>query len=91
MQAALRDAYAEAAALTGAEVLPVGDRWEATLAAYPALPLFSADGSHPSPHGTYLAACVIFAALTGGSLDGAGGAPDGVSAEDAALLRGMAE
>ena len=35
-----------------------------------------ADGSHPSQHGTYLSACV---------------APDGVSEEDAAILRGMAE
>ncbi|MCK9463642.1 MAG: hypothetical protein M0R80_28825 [Proteobacteria bacterium] len=35
-----------------------------------------ADGSHPSQHATYLSACV---------------APDGVSEEDAAILRGMAE
>jgi hypothetical protein len=90
MQAALRDAYTEAATLTGAEYLPVGDTWEETLAAYPDMPLFAADGSHPSQHGTYLAACVIFAALTGASLDGAGGEPDGVPAEDAAILRELA-
>jgi len=91
MQAALRDAYTEASELTGAAYLPVGDTWEATLASYPEMPLFGADGSHPSEHGTYLGACVIFAALTGASLDGAGGAPDGVSEEDAAILRDMAE
>jgi hypothetical protein len=90
MQAALRDAYTEAAALTGSAYLPVGDTWEAVLAAYPGMPLFQADGSHPSEHGTYLAACVVFAALTGASLDGADGAPDGVSAEDAAILRELA-
>jgi hypothetical protein len=90
MQAALRDAYTEASELTGAAYLPVGDTWELALAAYPEMPLFGADGSHPSEHGTYLGACVIFAALTGASLDGAGGAPDGVSEEDAAILRGLA-
>ncbi len=90
MQAALRDAYTEAAALTGARYLPVGDAWEATLAAYPEMPLFGSDGSHPSQHGTYLGACVIFAALTGSSLDGAGGVPTGVSEDDAAILRDLA-
>jgi len=90
MQAALRDAYSEASELTGAAYLPVGDTWEETLAAYPDMPLFGADGSHPSQHGTYLGACVIFAALTGASLDGAGGVPDSVPAEDAAILREMA-
>lgn len=54
------------------------------------MPLFAADGSHPSPHGTYLGACVVFAALTGEALGGAGGAPEGVSGEDAAVLREMA-
>jgi hypothetical protein len=90
MQAALRDAYAAAAALTSAAYLPVGDAWEATLAGYPAMPLFGADGSHPSPYGTYLSACVIFTALTGAPLDSAAGAPSGVSEEDAAILREMA-
>jgi len=91
MQSALRDAYTEASTLTGALYLPVGDTWEETIAAYPSMPLFAADGSHPSQHGTYLGACVIFAELTGASLDGAGGVPDGVSEEDGAILRDMAE
>ena len=29
--------------------------------------LYSADGSHPSTSGSYLSACVLFAALTGDS------------------------
>lgn len=36
-------------------------------ASSPFVGLYSSDGSHPSPAGTYLAACVIYASLTGRS------------------------
>ena len=64
MQDAIDQAYAEAGRATGATVVPVGAAWRAALAADPALELWQADGSHPAPAGTYLAACVFYAALT---------------------------
>lgn len=42
--------------------------------------LYQSDGSHPSPHGTYLVACVLYASLTGASPLGLG-APAEVAAD----------
>ena len=47
-------------------VAPVGRAWERALRD-PAMTLHDPDGSHPSPAGTYLAACVLYATLTGES------------------------
>jgi hypothetical protein len=61
-----------AAALTGATVAHVGEAWAAFRATESVTPparsaLFQNDGSHPSPEGTYLAACVFYATLYGKS------------------------
>ncbi|MBM4367547.1 MAG: hypothetical protein FJ102_15145 [Deltaproteobacteria bacterium] len=48
--------------------------------------LYSDDGSHPSPLGTYLAACVVFATITGEDPAGLP-APDAVPAELVATLQ----
>jgi len=51
--------YAEAGRLTGARVAPVGDAWMANYHdAHPVM-LHAADGSHPAPAGTYLAALIL--------------------------------
>ena len=44
-------------------VAPVGLAWQAALQQNAVLPLHDKDGSHPSPLGSYLAACVFYAAL----------------------------
>jgi len=49
--------------------------------------LYIADGSHPSERGTYLAACVVYASITGLTPVGLG-APDSIA--DAAYLQGVA-
>ena len=49
--------------------------------------LYVDDGSHPSPRGTYLAACVVYASITGNSPEGLA-APDTVP--DAAYLQEVA-
>lgn len=63
--------YTSAATATGALIVPVGEAWRRARAD-PAvgvalreaqLSLFDADGSHPSPAGTYLAAVVFFSTL----------------------------
>jgi len=52
-------------------VVPVGAAWAESWATRPDLHLWHADGSHPSPAGTYLAAAAFYAALTGESCGGA--------------------
>jgi hypothetical protein len=55
----------------GVPVAGVGDAWAEVLRARPDFSLYYSDGSHPDPAGSYLAACVIHATLTGRSLVGA--------------------
>lgn len=90
MQAGLRAEYQKVAAASGGAVAPAGDAWEKTLADQPSIGIFSADGSHPSIHGTYLVACVFHAKLTGKSPVGIADRPMEISAADAAALQGEA-
>jgi hypothetical protein len=61
----LADAYLAAGNETGALVVPVGLAFERALRQRPDLVLHHSDDQHPSPAGTYLAACVFYAALYG--------------------------
>jgi hypothetical protein len=70
MQDALNRAYFELAKETGANVAPVGMAWRAALAADEQLELHVKDKSHPTPAGTYLAACVFYATLLDKSPEG---------------------
>jgi hypothetical protein len=76
--------YAGAATLIGGELFAVGDAWRAAWRRDPSLALYGADGFHPSPLGSALAALVILNQLTG-RLPPAGALP-GVSARDFAVL-----
>jgi len=51
----------------GIPVVPVGLAFQMSLAQHPELKLHIADKVHPSPVGTYLAACTLYAALYGES------------------------
>jgi hypothetical protein len=62
-QQALNDAVAQIAREAGATVAPVGPAWERVRQEGPGPNLYDADGSHPSPAGSYLAACVFYATL----------------------------
>src|SRR5437868_5893688 len=66
-QAALDAAYYGIARQIGAQVAPAGPAWQRALRDRPDLVLHQDDNSHPAPAGTYLAACVFFAALFGRS------------------------
>jgi hypothetical protein len=61
----LADAYEEVSHNLDALLVPVGLAWERVRRERPDLDLYIADGSHPNVHGTYLAACTFFVALTG--------------------------
>lgn len=69
MQATIRTAYEQLARETGATVVPVGLAWERARNLRPDIELFAKDGSHPSPLGSYLTACVFYRVLTGKEID----------------------
>ena len=64
MQAKVHDGYAELSQRTGAKVIDVGKAWMATSAKAPEINLYASDNNHPGKPGSYLAANVVFAALT---------------------------
>lgn len=66
-QAALDYAHMTIAKELGAMVAPVGDAWRKAGEERPKLDLYFADGSHPGPAGSYLAASVLYATLLGKS------------------------
>jgi hypothetical protein len=57
--------YRRAAGDSGSTLLPVGAAWKAAWKLDPKLALYGPDGFHPSRLGSYLAAVVIYAGLTG--------------------------
>ena len=62
-QAAITTAFTTIGAELGATVIPVGIAWEQFLRQHKHPVLHDKDQSHPSVAGSYLAACVFFAAL----------------------------
>jgi len=64
-QQVITDAYETIAAELGADVAPVGLAWERVLTENPDIKLHTEDKSHPTPAGSYLAACVIYRTLFG--------------------------
>ena len=72
MNLRLRDAYVRFADSAQSCVAPVGVAWKYVRDNHPAINLYSGDGSHPSPEGTYLAACTFYASVFRKSPVGAG-------------------
>lgn len=68
----------------GGILAPVGDVWQAARQAYPDMELYDADGRHASPTGSYLIACVFYAALFGKSPEGL---PSIILRDDREVLR----
>jgi hypothetical protein len=62
-----------------------------TEASSPFSDLYAGDGSHPDRQGTYLSACVIYAAYTGRSVAELKWAPDGIGAERRDYLQSKAD
>lgn len=61
----LSRAYRSISTELGLPVAPVGEAWAEVIRVRPSLNLHTGDGSHPTAAGSYLAACVIYATLTG--------------------------
>jgi hypothetical protein len=66
-QGPIADAYCEIGKELAACVVPVGLAREAALKRNPDAAIYSRDNKHPSPQGTYLAACLFYATLSGHS------------------------
>lgn len=69
-QAAITEAYTSIAGELGALLAPVGLAWQRALKEKPGLRLYHEDKLHPSPAGTYMAACVFYGVLYGKSPEG---------------------
>ena len=63
MQARADATYGALAATLPAGIAPVGQAWAEALRRQPDLALWEEDGIHPSPLGSYLAACVFAATV----------------------------
>src|SRR5262245_21642562 len=86
-QQATTDAYTAIGRELGAMVAPVGTAWQQFLAKHDQPVLHDKDQSHPSPAGSYLAACVFLSALFRENPVGIDREAAGVSAEDRARLQ----
>jgi hypothetical protein len=89
MNADVNRYYEEHAEAVGARVAPVGRAWERALRD-PGIMLHVSDGSHPNNEGTYLAAVVIYATMTGEDPAGLGLGDLPVTSEDAESLKRVA-
>jgi hypothetical protein len=85
------DAAYREVATPEATLAPVGAAFIAAAETAPDLRLYLNDGAHPTPLGSYLAACVLYGALAGRGLGGLDHAPPHVAAEDASRLRAVAD
>jgi hypothetical protein len=73
-----------------AALAPVGRAFERALIQNPKLALWDSDGSHPTVAGSFMAACVLYGAITGADPRASTTVPEGLTANQAALLRGVA-
>lgn len=87
----LTDAYQSIGKELGDTVVPVGLAWQAALKARPNLELHVADKSHPTPAGSYLAACVFYATLFGKSPEGLAARVTGVVIDHTGKVGGEGE
>jgi hypothetical protein len=65
MQTRLAGGYSKLGRELGAQVAPAGLAWAGALRRQPSLDLWAGDGQHPGRLGSYLAACVFYALLSG--------------------------
>jgi hypothetical protein len=90
MQSALDAGYAGIANELHVRVVRVGDAWSAIRHQPQPLDLWQSDGMHPNTEGTYLAACVFYAALFNQSPEGLD-YQDGISKNQAEILQKAAD
>lgn len=87
MHETIQRKHHELAAAIGVDLVNVGLVWERVRALKPSFSLY-ADDNHPSVHGSYLAALMFYAHVSGGDVENVTYRPSGVSIADAEVLRG---
>ena len=63
MNERLRNAYLRFADSSESSVSPVGVAWKYVRDNHPSISLYTGDGSHPKPAGSYLAACTFYTSI----------------------------
>jgi hypothetical protein len=86
-QKVIAEAYNSIAHNNNALVVPAGIVWQHFRATYDRPNLYSSDGSHPSPAGSYLVACVFVASLFGASPSGLKLKPNGLEQSEALTIQ----
>jgi hypothetical protein len=86
-QQAISDAYLSIGRELGATVVPVGVVWQKFLGEHDEPVLHDRDQSHPTPAGSYLAACVFLAVLLGENPVGIDVPVSGLSEQEMKLLQ----
>jgi len=86
MQDRLTESYTEMAEDNNTLLAPVGIAWKSIRENHPNIDLYSSDGSHPSIHGSYLAACVFYSVMFNDSLINAF-IPNTISFTDAVIIQ----
>jgi len=86
-QQAITDAYTAIGRELGATVVPVGLAWQHFLREHERPALHDRDQSHPTPAGTYLAACAFLAVLLGENPVGIGSDITGLDESDLTALQ----
>jgi hypothetical protein len=89
-QRPISTAYEQLSSALPARLAPVGNAWQAALAADRNLVLHDPDQKHPNATGSYLAACVFYATLYGQSPEGLPGGLAGLTDRAARPLQTIA-
>jgi hypothetical protein len=71
MQNSLNKSYKKLADDNSTILAPVGEAWSLVRKTNPEIELYQSDGKHPSPEGTYLAACVFYISIFNKNVVGA--------------------
>lgn len=90
MQWRLRQSYVQMAEDNDAWAVPCGMAVKSIRETNPEIDLYSSDGSHPSIHGTYLAACTFYSSIFHKTTVGASYIPAGISESEAGILQNTA-
>lgn len=89
MQARLRESYMMFKDSCRATCAPVGVAWKKHVSLYPSVDLYQPDESHPSMHGSYLAACVFYSSIFKKSCVGAS-YPSPITSGEASNIQSIA-
>lgn len=90
MQQRLRESYLEMTMMNNATCAPAGTAWKYLINHFAGIELYQADESHPSIHGTYLTACVLYSTIYHKESNGSPAWPIGILTWEGLTLQNSA-